>query len=174
MSDSLYTAAYILQIREKYRIYWETVQHAITACYWTAMVDVLTFPNGYVSPCFTLNAQDAQKKEFINQLSGLIFFFAKAVTSAASKSYFEEVNRSLPKSTTCLSVPADSVNKHNASEFLSSNFLAHDAEIREAVKAVSCHFSYRLNVSMKFLFLAMFSNNVIVKEHSITKEKVSH
>ena len=75
MSDSLYTAAYILQIREKYRIYWETVQHAITACYWTAMVDVLTFPNGYVSPCFTLNAQDAQKKEFINQLSGLIFFF---------------------------------------------------------------------------------------------------
>ena len=100
--------------------------------------------------------------------------FEKALTFAASSSYVEEVDISLPKSTTCLSVLADSVNKHNASEFLSSKFLAHDTEIRGAVKAVSCHFSYRSNVSMKSLFLAMFSDNAIVKEHGMTKDKMRY
>ena len=36
------------------------------------------------------------------------------------------------------------------------------------------HFSYRSNVSMKPLFLAIFSDNAIVKEHSMTKDKVSY
>ena len=97
MSDSLYTAAYTLQIREKYRVCQETVQHFTG--YWTAMADALTFPNRCVSSCFTLNAQ-------------------QAASSAASSSYIEEVDISLPKSKTCVSVPADFVNKHNVSEFL--------------------------------------------------------
>ena len=58
------------------------------------------------------------------------FFFAKTLTSAASSSYVEEVDKSLPKQKTRLSVPADSVEKHNVSEFLLPKFLAHDAEIR--------------------------------------------
>ena len=90
------------------------------------MADVLTFPNGCVSSCFTLNAQEAQRKDLINRLSSL----AKTLTSAASRSYVEEVDKSLTKSDTCLSVPADSVSKHNVSEFLSPKFLAYDAEIR--------------------------------------------
>ena len=55
-------------------------------------------------------------------------FFAKALTSAASSSYVEEVDKSLPKSKTCLYVPADSVNKHNVSEFVLQKFLTHNAE----------------------------------------------
>ena len=46
----------------------------MTAGYWTAMADVLTFPNGSVSSCFTLNAQEAQGKEFINRLKSLNLF----------------------------------------------------------------------------------------------------
>ena len=134
------------------------------------MADVLTFPNGCVSSCFTLNAQEAQRKDLINRLSSL----AKTLTSAASRSYVEEVDKSLTKSDTCLSVPADSVNKHNVSEFLSPKFLAYDAEIRWAVKIVLYHFSYRSSVSMKSLFLAMSSDNTIVKEQSTSKDKVSH
>ena len=96
------------------------------------------------------------------------------MTSAASSSYVEEVDKSLPKSKICLSVPADSVKKHSVSEFLSPKFLVRDAETRRAVKVVSSHFSYRTNVSMKSLFLAMFLDNAIVKEHSMTKDKVSY
>ena len=99
----------------------------MAADYWTVMADVLTFPNVCVSSCFTINAQEAQGKEFINWLSSLNLFL-KALTSATSSSYVEEVDRSLPKSKTCFSVPADSVNKHCVSEFLSPKFLAHDAE----------------------------------------------
>ena len=101
-------------------------------------------------------------------------FFAKALRSAASSSYAEEVDKSLPKSKTCLPASEDSVNKHNVNEFLSPRFSARDAEIWRAVKVVSSHFSCRSNVSMKSLFLAMFSDNVIVKEHSMTKDKVSY
>ena len=100
--------------------------------------------------------------------------FAKALPPAASSSYAAEVDKALPKSKTCLSVPEDSVNKHNVSEFPSPRFLANDAEIWRAVKVVSSHFSYRSNVSMKSLFLAMFSDNAIVKKHSMTKDKVSY
>ena len=32
----------------------------MTAGYWTAVADVLTFPNGCISSSFTLNAQEAQ------------------------------------------------------------------------------------------------------------------
>ena len=46
----------------------------MTAGYWTAMTDVLTYPNGSVSSCFTLNAQEAQGKEFINRLNSLNLF----------------------------------------------------------------------------------------------------
>ena len=70
------------------------------------MADVLTSPNGCVSSCFTLNAQEAQRKDLINRLSSL----AKTLTSAASRSYGGEVDKSMTKSDTCLSVPADSVN----------------------------------------------------------------
>ena len=35
------------------------------------MIDLLSFPNRCVSYCFTLNAQEAEKKEFINRLSSL-------------------------------------------------------------------------------------------------------
>ena len=101
-------------------------------------------------------------------------FFAKALPSAASRSYTEEVDKSSPKSNTYLSVSEDSVNKHNISEFLSPRFLARDAEIWRAVKIVSSHFSYRSNVGMKSLFLAMFSENAIVKEHNMTKDNVSY
>ena len=94
------------------------------------MADVLTFPNGCVSSCFTLNAQEAQRMEFINRLISL--FLAKTWTSAASSSSVDvvEVDKSLPKSETSISVPADSANKHNVSEFQSPKCLAHDAEIR--------------------------------------------
>ena len=94
------------------------------------MADVLTFSNECVSSCFTLNAQEAQRREFINRLSNL--FFAKTWTSATSSSSVDvvEVDTSLPKSETSISVPTDSVNKHNVSEFLSPKFLAHYAEIR--------------------------------------------
>ena len=47
-------------------------------------------------------------------------------------------------------------------------------ENRWAFKVVSSYFAYRCNVSMKSLFLAMFSDNAIVKEHSMTKDKVSY
>ena len=46
----------------------------MTAGYWTAMADELIFPNGCVSSCFTLNAQEAQGKEFINRLNSLNLF----------------------------------------------------------------------------------------------------
>ena len=94
------------------------------------MADVLTFPNGCVSSCFTLNAQEAQRKEFIHWLISL--FLTKNWTSAASSSSVDvvEVDKSLPKSEASISVPADSANKHNVSEFLSPKCLAHDAEIR--------------------------------------------
>ena len=94
----------------------------------------------------------------------VLIFFAKALISAASSSYVEKMDISLPKSKTCLSVPADSVNKHNVSEFQSTKFLAHNAEIRGAVRVVSSHFSYRSNVSIKSFFLTMFSDNTIVKD----------
>ena len=87
----------------------------MTAGYWATMADVLTFPNGYVSSCFTLNAQEAQGTNFINCL-GSLSFFAKTLTSATSRFFVRKVDKSLPKSETCLSVQADSVNKHNASE----------------------------------------------------------
>ena len=90
------------------------------------------------------------------------------MTSASSSSYVEEVNISLPKSKTYLSVAADSMNKHNVSKFLSPMFLAHDAEIRGASKVVSFHFACRSNVSMKSLFLVMFPDSAIAKEHSMT------
>ena len=47
-------------------------------------------------------------------------FFAKTLTSAASSFSVNvaEVDKSLPKSETSIYVPADSVNKHNVSEFL--------------------------------------------------------
>ena len=57
-------------------------------------------------------------------------FFAKALTSAASSSYVEELDKSFPKSKTCLFVSEDSVNKHKVNGFLSLALLAHDAEIR--------------------------------------------
>ena len=79
----------------------------MTAGYWAAMADVLTFPNGCVSSCFTLNAQEAQGKNFVNCLSSL---------TLTSSFFVNKVNKSLPKSETCLSVHADSVNKHNVSE----------------------------------------------------------
>ena len=88
------------------------------------MADVLTSPNGCVSSCFTLNAQEAQGKgkEFINRLSSL--YFAKSLTSVASSSSVDvaEVDKSLPKSETGISVPADYVSKHNVIEFLSQSF----------------------------------------------------
>ena len=46
----------------------------MTAGYWAAMEDVLTFPNGCVSSCFTLNAQEAHGENFINCLNSLSFF----------------------------------------------------------------------------------------------------
>ena len=49
----------------------------MTAGYWATMADVLTFPNGCVSSCFTLNAQEAQGKNFVNCLSSLSFFLQK-------------------------------------------------------------------------------------------------
>ena len=49
----------------------------MAAGYWTAMADILTFPNGCVSLCFTLNAQEAQEKEFFHQLSGQNFFLQR-------------------------------------------------------------------------------------------------
>ena len=64
--------------------------------------------------------------------------------------------------------------KKHISEFLSPKFLAHDAEIRCAVKVVSSHISYRSNVSFKSLFLVLLSDNAIVKEHIMTKDKVSY
>ena len=102
------------------------------------------------------------------------FFFAKTLISAASSSYVEEVDKSLLKLKICSSVPADSVKKHSVIEFLLPKFLARDAEIRWAVKVVSSHFSYRSNVSMKPLFLAVFLDNASVKEHIMTKGKVSY
>ena len=83
------------------------------------------------------------------------------MTSAASNSFVREVDKSLPKLETCLSVHADSVNTHNVSEFVSTKFLAHDAEIRRAV-------------NIKYSFLAMFLDNAIVREHSMSKNKVSY
>ena len=53
----------------------------------------------------------------------------------------EGVDKSLPKLETSLSVISDSVNKHNVSEFLLPKFLAHDVEIRLAVRAVLSYFS---------------------------------
>ena len=35
------------------------------------MIDLLSFPKSCASYCFTLNAQEAEKKELINQLSSL-------------------------------------------------------------------------------------------------------
>ena len=103
-------------------------------------------------------------------------FFAKTLTSAASSFSVNvaEVDNSLPKSETSIYVPADSVNKHNVSEFLWPEFLAHDAEIKWAVKVFLSHFSCISNFSMKSLFLIMFSDNAIIKEHSMSKEKVSY
>ena len=96
--------------------------------------------------------------------------FAKALISAASSSYVEKMDISLPKSKTCLSVPADSVNKHNVSEFQSTKFLAHNAEIRGAVRVVSSHFSYRSNVSIKSFFWPCFRT----MPSSKTKDKMSY
>ena len=140
---------------------------------WTAMAGVLTFPSGCVSSCVTLNAQEAQVKEFINQLSSLNFFW-KDFDFCCFKFLCWGSGKSLPNSKIYLSVPADSVKKISISEFLSPKFLAYSAEIRCAVKAVSSHFSYRFNVSIKSLFLALFSDNVIVKEHIMAKDKVSY
>ena len=96
------------------------------------------------------------KKEFINRLKSL--FFAKNWTSAASSSSVNvvEVDKSLPKSETSISVPADSVNKHNVSEFLSPMILAHDVEIRWTVMVALSHVSYKFYVSMKLLFYYVF------------------
>ena len=82
------------------------------------MANVLTFPNGSVSSCSTLNAPEAQRKKLINWLSSL--FFEKTWTSTTSSFFVDvvEVNKSLPKLETSISVPTDSVNKHNVSEFL--------------------------------------------------------
>ena len=44
------------------------------AGYWTAMADVLMYSKWWVSSCFTLNAQEAQGKEFISRLDSLNFF----------------------------------------------------------------------------------------------------
>ena len=101
-------------------------------------------------------------------------FFAKALTSAASSSYVEELDKSFPKSKTCFFVSEDSVNKHKVNGFLSLVFLAHDAEIRWAVKDVLSHFSSRSNASMRSLFLSMFTDNAFVKEYSMSKDKVSY
>ena len=141
----------------------------MAASTWTAMADILTFPNACVSSCFTLNPQEAQGKEFINRLSSQ-FFFAKALTSAASSSYAKEMDKSCQNRRQAYL----SMKILNVSEFLSPKFLAHDAEFKRAVKVLSSHFSYRSNVNMKSLFLAMFLDNAIVKEHSLTKDKVSY
>ena len=85
-----------------------------------------------------------------------------------------EVDMSLPKLETSISFPVDSVNKQNIKEFLSSKFLADDEEIRWTVKIVLSHFSYRSNVNMKSLFLAMFLDNAIVEEYSMSKDKISY
>lgn len=109
----------------------------------------------------------------MNWLSSL--FYSKTWTSAASSSSVDvvEVNKSLLKLETRISIPADSVNKRNVSEFLSPMFLAHDAEIRLAVKAALSQFSYRSDFSRKSLFLAMISDSAIVKDYSMCKEKAS-
>ena len=141
------------------------------AGYWTAMADILTFPNGCVSLCFTLNAQEAQEKEFFHRLSGQNFFLQRLWLLLL---HVEELDRSFPKSKTCLFVSEDSVNKHKVNGFLSLAFLAHDAEIRWAVKDVLSHFSSRSNASMRSLFLSMFTDNAFVKEYSMSKDKVSY
>ena len=139
------------------------------------MADVLTFPNGYISSCFTLNAHQARGAEFFNRFSSLNFL-AKTLTYSASSSPMdvEGVDKSLPKLETSLSVISDSVNKHNVSGFLLPKFLAHDVEIRLAVRAVLFYFSYISDVSMKSSFWATFLDNAIVKEHRKRKEKVSY
>ena len=65
----------------------------------------------------------------------------------------------MSKTETSISVPVDSVNKHNISEFLSPKLLVHDTEVRWAVKVALSHFSYRSNDSMKSSFLAIFPLN---------------
>ena len=82
-----------------------------------AMADALTIQKGCISSCFTLDAQKAQRKELINRLSGLLF--AKTWTSVTSSFSVDvvEVDKSLSKSETSISVPADSVNKHSLTVF---------------------------------------------------------
>ena len=90
--------------------------------------------------------------------------------SAASSSCVEKMDISLPKLKTCLSVPADSVNKRNVSEFQSTKFLAQNAEIRGAVRVVSSHFSYRSDVSIMSFFWPCFRT----MPSSKTKDKMSY
>ena len=123
---------------------------------------------------FHIKCTRSTKKEFFNWLKSL--FFPKNWTSAASSSSVNvvEVDKSLPISETSISVPADSVNKHNVSEFISPMILAHDVEIKWTVKVALSHVSYKFYVIMKLLFLAMFSDNAIVKECIMSKDKVSY
>ena len=110
----------------------------------------------------------------MNWLSSL--FYSKTWTSAASSSSADvaEVNKSLLKLETRISIPADSVNKRNVNEFLSPMFLAYDTEIRLVVKIALSQFSCRSDFSRKSIFLAMVSDNAIVKDYSMCKEKASY
>ena len=73
-----------------------------------------------------------KERDSIIQLSTVVYFLLKIWTFAASISSVDvaEVDKSLPKLETSISVLADSVNKDNISKFLLPKLLVHHPETR--------------------------------------------
>ena len=144
------------------------------AGYWTAMADILTFPNGCLSLCFTLNAQEAQEKEFFHRLSGQNFFLQRLwlllLQVLMLRNWISHFQNPRP---VYLFLKILWTNTKSMDSY-HLRFWAHDAEIRWAVKDVLSHFSSRSNASMRSLFLSMFTDNAFVKEYSMSKDKVSY